>query len=217
MSDNLRIYNKLRTVPNEAKKSIEGGRLKGMTDISPMWRIKALTEQFGPCGVGWFYVIKEKKILEGANGKIAAFVDIDLYYKDLGEWSQPIPGTGGSMFVTEEKGSLHTNDECFKMALTDAISVAAKAIGCGADVYWDKDKTKYSIYGEKADNAEKIEFDNILTEYKAKVKQLKGSAENVQEYFQKRHGKNIYEVTIGELKKALKLVEADIAKIKEAI
>lgn len=36
------------------------------------------------------------------------------------------------------------SDECFKMALTDAISVAAKAIGIGADVYWEKDKTKYT-------------------------------------------------------------------------
>ena len=36
------------------------------------------------------------------------------------------------------------SDECFKMALTDAISVAAKAIGVAADVYWQKDRTKYS-------------------------------------------------------------------------
>lgn len=30
------------------------------------------------------------------------------------------------------------------MALTDAISVACKTLGMGADVYWDKDSTKYS-------------------------------------------------------------------------
>lgn len=29
------------------------------------------------------------------------------------------------------------------MALTDALSVACKALGIAADVYWDKDKTKY--------------------------------------------------------------------------
>lgn len=29
------------------------------------------------------------------------------------------------------------------MALTDAISVACKALGFGADVYWDADKSKY--------------------------------------------------------------------------
>ena len=30
------------------------------------------------------------------------------------------------------------------MALTDAISVACKALGMGADVYWEKDNTKYN-------------------------------------------------------------------------
>ena len=145
--NNLEIYNKVRVVPKEAQKTISGGRLKGMTDINPMWRIKALTEQFGPCGIGWKYVIKSKQLEEGANGEIAAFVDIDLYYKHNDMWSEAIPGTGGAMFVAKEKNGPFTSDECYKMALTDAISVACKAIGFGADVYWDKDKSKY----DKAD------------------------------------------------------------------
>ena len=53
MSDNMRIYNAVRAVPEEAKRAITAGRLKGKTDINPMWRIKALTELFGPCGDGW--------------------------------------------------------------------------------------------------------------------------------------------------------------------
>ena len=50
--ENLLIYNALREVPDEAKREIQSGRLKGKTDINPMWRIKALTERFGPCGIG---------------------------------------------------------------------------------------------------------------------------------------------------------------------
>lgn len=61
-----------------------------------------------------------------------------------GEWSEAIQGVGGSSFVTNEKNGLYTSDECYKMALTDAISVACKALGIGADVYWDKDSTKYN-------------------------------------------------------------------------
>lgn len=141
--DNLAIYNAVREVPQEALKEITGGRLKGMTDINPMWRISALTEQFGPCGFGWKYEITEKRLEPGANEEVAAFVDINLYIKVDSEWSEPIPGTGGSSFVTKESKGLYTSDECFKMALTDAISVACKALGFGADVYWDKDKTKY--------------------------------------------------------------------------
>jgi hypothetical protein len=141
--DNLAIYNAVRSVPDSAKRRIEAGRLKGKTDINPMWRIKALTETFGPCGFGWKYVITDKRLEQGANGEVAAFLDIDLFVKADGVWSDAIPGTGGSAFVAKEKNGLYTSDECFKMALTDAISVACKALGFGADVYWDADRSKY--------------------------------------------------------------------------
>lgn len=142
--NNLEIYNAGRAVPEEALKPITAGRLKGMSDINPMWRIKKLTEIFGACGTGWWYEILDKHIQPGANDEQCAFVDIALYYERDGKVSHPIYGTGGSSFVTAEKNGLHTSDECFKMALTDAISVAAKALGIGADVYFAKDRTKYS-------------------------------------------------------------------------
>ena len=142
--ENLEIYNAVRAVPENAKKAIAAGRLKGKTDINPMWRIKALTERFGPCGFGWNYVITDKRLEPGANNEVSAFVDIDLYIKVDGEWSEAIPGTGGSAFVASERNGLYTSDECFKMALTDAISVACKALGFGADVYWSADESKYS-------------------------------------------------------------------------
>ena len=144
MSDNnLRYYEQLKTVPTNAKEEIKGGRISGKTSISPMWRIKKLTEIFGPVGVGWKYDIVSREIIEGANGEKATFVDIDLQYKDGDVWSEKIRGTGGAMFVVQETKGPHTNDECFKMALTDAISVAGKAIGLGADVYANEDDNKY--------------------------------------------------------------------------
>jgi len=144
MQDNLHIYNQTRTVPKEAIKAITGGRLSGKSDINPMWRIKQLTELFGPCGIGWKYIITKQWLEHGGGDEIAAFVNIDLFIKYDGAWSEAIPGTGGSAFVTKEKNGPYTSDECFKMALTDAISVACKALGFGADVYWDKDSTKYN-------------------------------------------------------------------------
>lgn len=141
--ENLSIWEKVRTVPPTAQKPIVGGRLKGKSDINPVWRLKTLTEQFGVCGVGWKYVIKKSWLEPGANSEIAAFVEIEIYIKADGQWSEAIPGTGGSSFVAKESGGLYVSDECFKMALTDAISVACKALGVGADVYWEKDSSKY--------------------------------------------------------------------------
>ena len=51
--DNLKIYEAARSVPPEAQKSIQAGRLKGMTDINPIWRIKRLTELFGRAASCW--------------------------------------------------------------------------------------------------------------------------------------------------------------------
>lgn len=147
--ENLGIYESVRQVPQAAQREIQAGRLKGKTDINPMWRIKALTEQFGPCGIGWKYTITDKRLENGANNEVSAFVDIDLYIKVDGEWSDAIPGTGGSAFVASERNGLYTSDECFKMALTDAISVSCKALGFGADVYWAKDATKYTQRPER--------------------------------------------------------------------
>lgn len=142
--DNLEIYNRVRSVPPEALRPITAGRLKGKSDVNPMWRIKALTEQFGPCGTGWKYEV-EKLWLEASGGaEVAAFALIGLYVRIEGQWSEKIPGIGGSMFVASEKNGPYTSDECYKMALTDALSVACKALGMAADVYWDKDPGKYS-------------------------------------------------------------------------
>ena len=128
---------KLTQPPPHALKKIGGGRLKGMTDINPQWRYEAMTEVYGLCGIGWKFKITEKRIEEGTDGQKCAFVDIALYVKDKesGKWSEPIPGTGGSMFIAKETNGLHTSDEAFKMATTDALSTAMKMIGVAADIY----------------------------------------------------------------------------------
>lgn len=142
--DNLELYKKLKEVPNEAKKTIGGGRLKGFTDINPMWRLKKLTEVFGACGFGWYYEVTKQELIEGKDGEIACFVNINLFIRnDDKTWNKAIPGFGGSMFVSKEKNGFYTSDECYKMALTDAIGTAAKSLGLAADVYYEKDRTKY--------------------------------------------------------------------------
>lgn len=154
MDENLKIYNEVRTVPAEAKRSIIGGRLEGKTEINPMWRIKTLTDQFGPCGIGWYYEVT-KQWLEPSGNEVAAFVNINLYIKVAGEWSKPIPGVGGAMFVENQKSGAYVSDECYKMATTDAISVACKQLGIGADVYWEADKTKYTNPAQPTENDSK--------------------------------------------------------------
>ena len=152
---NMRIYDAVRHVPDQAKKKINGGRLAGMTDINGMWRIKVLTEQFGPCGDGWYISdVQYWQDRMDKNESVALFCSILLHVKMDGAWSQPIYGIGGNMLVAAEKSGPRLDDEAYKKAYTDAISVACKALGIGADVYFEKDVTKYSDYEGESEQKE---------------------------------------------------------------
>lgn len=143
MSNNKDLWNAMKQPPPEALKKITGGRLSGMTDIKPQWRYDIITNMFGPCGIGWKFETTKVEFHPGSDEQIAVFVDINFYYKFNDDWSAPIPGTGGSMFIAKEARGMHTSDEVIKMATTDALSVALKYLGVGADVYaglWDGSK-----------------------------------------------------------------------------
>jgi len=186
---NTDLYNKVKAVPKEALTEIKAGRMKGKSNINPQWRIYKLTEMFGPCGIGWKYKITRQWIEEGANNEKAAFVNIELFVKIDGEWSDAIPGNGGSSFVANELKGLHTSDEAYKMALTDAISVSCKALGIAADVYWSEGD-KYTEQSRKALQEEETAKERLEKSIKEFKKQ-----------------KNIIDELIKENEKLKKMVE----------
>lgn len=134
----MKHYNNLKSVPANALKTIQFGNLKGKSDINPQWRYEALTNEFGPCGIGWKYEIVEthtQEVADGNSGTLMVFVKVNLYIKNGDEWSAPIPAYGGDMLVIKDKNGIHGNDEAYKMATTDALGTAAKMIGVAADIY----------------------------------------------------------------------------------
>lgn len=153
---NLIIWEQLKSVPEKAQKKILGGRLKGMTDIKPQWRLQRLTEVFGVIGIGWYYEVTKQWIVnpEIETNEQSAFVNINLYVKVDGEWSKPIFGNGGSSFVAKERNGLYLSDEAYKMALTDAISVASKQLGLASDIYMGYSDSKYA--GDKTEQKNEL-------------------------------------------------------------
>lgn len=136
-------YNELKTPPANALKEIQAGRIKGKSDINPQWRYEQMTESFGVCGIGWKFRKTKTEFINGAGEEIAVFVDIELFVKIDNEWSEAIPGSGGDVFVVNEKNGLRTNDEAVKMATTDALGTAMKMLGLAADVYRGFSDSKY--------------------------------------------------------------------------
>lgn len=142
--ENMEIYERVRSVPKEAQKQFNNGKFSG-TDINPMWRIKKLTEIFGPAGIGWWTEDVRYWLESGSDGSVAAFCSLSLRFVLDGKTSQPVHGIGGNVFVRKNS----TSDEAFKMAYTDALSIAAKAIGVGADIWFQNDRSKYEEKPEK--------------------------------------------------------------------
>jgi len=163
MSDNLATWEALCRPPASALKRIKGGRLGGMTDINPQWRLQMMTEQFGPIGFGWYYEMLDRWTEQGAPlptvepldlGEFMCFVSINLYVKQGDEWSKPIFGLGGSKLFEKEKDHFYNNDEGYKMALTDALSVAMKELGVAAAIYqglWDGSKYVDLVDGDSSE------------------------------------------------------------------
>lgn len=178
--DNLAIYRQVESVPAEAIKSIGAGRLKGMSDINPMWRIKIMTQTFGPVGMGWKYTI-DRQWTEQYGNEVKCYCNVSVYVKTAdGTWSEAIPGTGGSSAVAIERNGAYVNDESYKMALTDALSVAMKSLGVGASVYFGKDAdygTKYECRQEAPQQAPRPNAQSLLAQAKEEAANVKSREE----------------------------------------
>jgi hypothetical protein len=152
MSDNLAIWNTLgRTSPEHTKQFKRGGGFTG-TAIKPIYTEQKMTEQFGPCGIGWGFSEPQFQIVPGANSEVMVYCWLTLWFVHEGARSAPIPGVGGDKIISHIKANeqykrperWESDDEAFKKAFTDAIGNAMKHIGMSADVHMGLfDDSKY--------------------------------------------------------------------------
>ena len=209
MEENMKIFNLVKRVPKEAKKTITGGRLKGMTDIKPMWRIEKLTEMFGPCGIGWKTKILNKEIIDVSNGEKIVTIDIHLFIKQNGEWSEPIEGIGGNKLIAKENNGLYNSDEAFKMAYTDALSVACKSLGMGAEVYCGD--SKYTTEQTKSP-APQVDLKTKIEGFKKWLETNNVSQDLIQITLEKYNVNNIDEMNLEQLTNVTKEIK-EVCKI----
>ena len=165
---NMRIWEQVKRPDKSVLKKIEAGRLRGFTDINPQWRFQIMTEVFGPCGGNWRYEIVDILFEPGSDGQVSCIARVEVSWREGEEWSFPVPGVGASMYIVNEKNGPRTNDEAPKMAVTDALSVAFKALGVAADVYlrlFDGSKYRDDKTQPKNDDPipEEVALDELVT------------------------------------------------------
>lgn len=151
---NTRLWDKLgKTDPANTKAFKRAGGFSG-TAIKPMWSFKRMTEEFGPCGIGWGVNEPSFQVVNGCEGEVLVYCTVSVWYN---EWrpaegtrtegvepSSKVFGVGGDKVVVKQSSGLRSDDEAFKKAYTDAIGNALKLIGVGADVHMGLfDDSKY--------------------------------------------------------------------------
>jgi len=131
-SDNLSIWRALeKTDPAATKGFKRSGGFVG-TATKPIWNIKRMTEQFGPCGIGWGMTEPQFNV-QSADGELLVFCTVGLWHS--GDRLSLVYGVGGDKIVSKRQSGTFNNDEAFKSAYTDAQSNAMKQIGIGADIH----------------------------------------------------------------------------------
>lgn len=215
MSDKMELWNKVSKPPASALKKIKGGRISGMTDIKPQWRIKVMTEVYGLCGIGWKFEIKRLWTESGSAEQVLAFAEVELFIKVNDKWSDGIPGNGGNMLVAREKAGLHSSDEAFKMAITDALSTSMKMIGVASEIYegnWNGSKYKDVPQKTKPNTPQKTDgptLDDI--ERHAKINELSEMlvAKGIKNQVVMDHFslKKFFDITLDQVKEAMVIVD----------
>lgn len=154
MSENTKLWDILgRTDPAHTKPFKRGGGFTG-TAIKPIWSYRRMTEEFGPCGIGWGVGEPVFQVVPGPEGEMLVFCTASVWYAHGSEIARTIYGVGGDKVVGKNKYGLNSDDEAFKKAFTDAVTNALKLIGVGADVHmglYDDNKYVNSMRDEFAE------------------------------------------------------------------
>jgi hypothetical protein len=142
--DNLALWSKLEETDPLYTKAFNLGRFKG-TDINATYRMRHLTELFGPAGKGFGFDIGTP-IFYGTGDFQAVTISAALWWME-GDVRHTAPAHyGGTKLFTGGKntGPTGIDEDAVKKAVTDAMGKAALAMGAHADVYMGlHDDSKY--------------------------------------------------------------------------
>lgn len=202
-------YDKLRMPPKEALRTIDVGKLKGKSDINPQWKIEALTDVFGLCGVGWRFTIENEETHACESGEVLLYMKVALQVKDGDKWSEPVYGYGGDFIIQKNKNGLVPNDEAYKMCLTDALGNAMKCVGVAADVFRGIYDTKYQKMQEQA-KAQADEGANLQKKIFALAK-AKNCADKMPAVIKEKYNKqSTKELSVEQLKQLVTYLETEV-------
>jgi hypothetical protein len=125
-----------------AVKPITGKQYSGNSP-KPYWIVERLTDEFGPCGIGWGFQI--------INERFERFSDTDTLHIAAVRFWYVLDGQRGELeqigqtkaSYTTSKGSFMLDEDAPKKSVTDALVKCASYLGFAGDIFsgrWDDSK-----------------------------------------------------------------------------
>lgn len=147
MSDNLTLWRSVEKTPHEHTKPITGKSYSGNSP-KPHYLIHRATETFGPCGIGWGFMVEERIedgawLADGFYEKLH-IAKVRVWFKWNGERGE-VEHIGGTVFSGRRKnGQAFSDEDAPKKSVTDALVKALSMIGFAGDIFMGRyDDSKY--------------------------------------------------------------------------
>lgn len=140
--DNKALWKRAFTTDPRAVKPITGKQYSGNSP-KPYWIVERLTDEFGPCGIGWGFTILNERMERLTDTDVLHVAVVRFWYVldgQRGEFEQ----IGQTKAVYEKsKGGNMVDEDAPKKSVTDALVKCASYLGFAGDIFsgmWDDSK-----------------------------------------------------------------------------
>ena len=142
MSDNKALWNRVCMTDPAAVRPITGKQYSGNSP-KPYWIVERLTDEFGPCGIGWGFTVLSERMERMSETDALHIALVRLWFVlggQRGELEQI--GQTKAMYMTSSK-KLLIDEDAPKKSVTDALVKCASYLGFAGDIFsgrWDDSK-----------------------------------------------------------------------------
>lgn len=141
MSDNKALWKRAFMTDPRAVKPITGKQYKGNSP-KPYWIVERLTDEFGPCGIGWGFTILSERMERLTETDVLHVAVVRMWY-ELGGKRGEFEQIGQTKAVYQSKNGTMVDEDAPKKSVTDALVKCASYLGFAGDIFsgmWDDSK-----------------------------------------------------------------------------
>jgi hypothetical protein len=141
-NEHMALWQRVCVTDPKAVKPITGKQYSGNSP-KPYWIVQRLTEEFGPCGIGWGYTVLNERMERLSDSDVLHVALVRFWYM-LEDKRGEVEQIGQTKAVYKTKqGSLLVDEDAPKKSVTDALVKCASYIGFAGDIFsgrWDDSK-----------------------------------------------------------------------------